>query len=96
VTFDFALGQLRHLYVLMRAGHVRDFRQVAEMLLGPVIETLERHRFGEMKIPAIPGSGSDIVDWMRGHWNTCRICTFKFGPCSSPGTDVCPYCESRP
>lgn len=38
MTKDAALVQLRHLYSLMVAGHVKDTTKVARGLLGPAIE----------------------------------------------------------
>lgn len=42
MTTEFALAQLRHLYSLMLAGHVKDTGEAARGLLGPSIEALEK------------------------------------------------------
>lgn len=42
MTAEFALAQLRHLYSLMLAGHVKDTAEAARGLLGPSIEALEK------------------------------------------------------
>lgn len=42
MSIEFSLGQLRHLYSMMIDGRVKDTRQAAVGLLGPVIVDLER------------------------------------------------------
>jgi hypothetical protein len=39
---EFALAQLRHLYQQLHDGTVKDQKQVAEYLLGPAFEKLEK------------------------------------------------------
>lgn len=42
MKMDFVMGQLRHLYSLMLAGHVKDTAEAARGLLGPSIAALEQ------------------------------------------------------